>query len=160
MSPTKWLQPWTVHTLRWACYGLTARCRIPLSMANSPRMSSACAQLPACTKCRLRKVRCDRRAPKCGNCTKGNVTCIIVDNATGKQYARDYVRQLEDQEAQLKAQLDEVISHRGRATARSNDTARTPRGPLTGETTGSHGGFVGDGSGLGSVNTCQCLGIG
>ncbi|KAJ5020290.1 hypothetical protein J3E73DRAFT_435618 [Bipolaris maydis] len=47
-------------------------------------------ELPACQKCKLRKVRCDRQAPKCTSCTKGNVACIVVNPATGEQYARDY----------------------------------------------------------------------
>jgi hypothetical protein len=112
-------------------------------------MSTECSQLPACSKCRTRKVRCDRQAPKCGNCTKGNVACIIVDPVTGEQYARDFVYQLEQEEARLKAHFEHAMSQSGAGTLRSETTERTPRGPLTGETVATHNGFVGDGSGLG-----------
>lgn len=73
--------------------------------ADSSVHISAGLQLPACQRCRLRKVRCDRSAPKCANCTKSNVACIIVDPETGEKYARDYLRRLQEEEAALKAQL-------------------------------------------------------
>lgn len=114
------------------------------------------ALLPACQKCKLRKVRCDRRAPKCGNCVKGNVACIIIDPVTGERYARDFIRQLEETEKQLRQRLGDDISTGAGAvetvtstvTSRSDEADRTPWGPATGETVGSHSGFVGDGSGL------------
>ncbi|KAJ4986211.1 Zn(II)2Cys6 transcription factor [Stagonosporopsis vannaccii] len=115
-------------------------------------MSTESPQLPACAKCRLRKVRCDRQAPKCGNCTKGKVACIIVDIATGEQYARDYIQKLEEEEARLKLQLQSRISQDVAAPGQSDRTEQTPRGPLTGETVASHSGFVGDGSGLGFLH--------
>lgn len=113
------------------------------------------AQLPACQKCKLRKVRCDRRAPKCGNCTKGNIACIIVDQVTGEQYARDFIRQLEERERHLRNRLGEHLSpddgntDTPSVTVRSDQAERTPVGPPTEESAGSHSGFVGDGSGLG-----------
>lgn len=120
-------------------------------------MSSDTHLLPACQKCKLRKVRCDRSAPKCANCTKGNVACIIVDPVTGEQYARDYIRQLEEEEVRLR----EKVGANGRtafdpATAVSDEAEMTPRGPPTGGSAGSHSGFVGDGSGLGS-GTPVCI---
>ncbi|KAF3036895.1 hypothetical protein E8E12_001977 [Didymella heteroderae] len=115
-------------------------------------MSTESSQLPACSKCRTRKVRCDRQAPKCGNCTKGNVACIIVDAVTGEQYARDFIHQLEQEEIRLKARFENGTSQAGTVTLRSETTERTPRGPLTGETVASHNGFVGDGSGLGFLH--------
>jgi hypothetical protein len=124
-------------------------------------MSVDIQSLPACQKCRVRKVKCDRQAPKCANCTKGNVACIIVDPATGEQYARDYIRQLEDQEADLKARLSEGPGERSEArdatTVRSEESEASPTGPPAGPPTGgsnaSHTGFVGDGSGLGFLHS-------
>ncbi|KAJ8111167.1 hypothetical protein OPT61_g6173 [Boeremia exigua] len=109
-------------------------------------------QLPACSKCRVRKVRCDRQAPKCGNCTKGNVACIIADGVTGEQYARDYIRELEDEEVRLRVQLESRTPQDGPSTLHGDYAEQTPRGPLTGETVASHSGFVGDGSGLGFLH--------
>ncbi|KAH7346925.1 hypothetical protein BKA66DRAFT_542872, partial [Pyrenochaeta sp. MPI-SDFR-AT-0127] len=115
-------------------------------------MSGNSAQLPACSKCRIRKVRCDRRAPKCSNCTKGSVACIMVDSVTGKQYTRDYIRQLESQEARLRERQHERALHNRTTTSGFDSAEHTPQGPLTGETSTSHGGFVGDGSGLGFLH--------
>jgi hypothetical protein len=128
-------------------------------------MSNDVHLLPACQKCKLRKVKCDRQAPKCTSCTKGNVACIIVDPVTGEQYARDYIRQLEEKEAGLKAKVGERASERGEARpgpttaseAPEISPAGPPTGPLTGPATGgtnaSHSGFVGDGSGLGFLHS-------
>jgi hypothetical protein len=109
-------------------------------------------QLPACQKCKLRKIKCDRQAPKCSNCSKGNVSCIIIDPLTGEQYARDYIRHLEEQEQNLKQRLGESNDRTENTPSfpeRSDGVGRTPTGPATAASTGSHGGFVGDGSGLG-----------
>jgi hypothetical protein len=105
-------------------------------------------QLPACQKCKLRKVKCDRQAPKCTPCTKGNVACIIVDRITGEQYARDYIHRLEEKERHLRQRL--LATGNEVATTEMSDAAeRTPTGPATVASTGSQAGFVGDGSGLG-----------
>jgi hypothetical protein len=113
-------------------------------------------QLPACQKCKLRKVRCDRRAPKCTNCTRGAVACIIVDTVTGEQYARDYLWQLQEEEARLKEQLESSPAGALPApTPRSEHVDSTQGDPST-ETEDSMAGqshFVGDGSGLGFLHS-------
>lgn len=134
-------------------------------------MSGDTHLLPACQKCKVRKVKCDRLGPKCGNCTKGNVACIIVDPVTGQQYARGYISQLEEQEAELKAKVGERFSEPGEprdaATLRTTDTDEPEtspadpstghtgplQGPPTGGSNASHSGFVGDGSGLGFLHS-------
>lgn len=110
-------------------------------------MSTDAHTLPACQKCKLRKVKCDRLAPKCGSCTKGNVACIVIDQTTGEQYARDYVRVLEEQEARLRKQVED-----GGGVVDEIDVESMPMGPPTGGSAASHGGFVGDGSGLGFLH--------
>jgi hypothetical protein len=122
-------------------------CRWPCDMVDERDY-----QLPACQKCKLRKIKCDRQAPKCSNCSKANVSCIIVDPLTGEQYARDYIRLLEEKELHLKQRLGESNDRAEDTpafTERSDGVGRTPTGPATAASTGSHGGFVGDGSGLG-----------
>ena len=109
-------------------------------------------QLPACQKCKLRKVKCDRQAPKCTSCRKGNVACIIVDPITGEQYARDYIRQLEEKELNLQRRLgdlDDTGVVTPASTERSDAANQTPIGPETATSSGTQSGFVGDGSGLG-----------
>lgn len=109
-------------------------------------------QLPACQKCKVRKVKCDRQAPKCTHCRKGNVACIIVDPITGEQYARDYIRQLEEKELNLQRRLSSVYDTgvvTPASTERSDVANRTPTDPETAASSGTQSGFVGDGSGLG-----------
>ncbi|KAL5113491.1 hypothetical protein ACEQ8H_008627 [Pleosporales sp. CAS-2024a] len=129
-------------------------------------------QLPACQKCKLRKIRCDRAAPKCGNCTSHRVACLMVDPETGQQYARDYIHQLEQEERSLTETLNardstsaNVISPATASTVISPATASTclPRdqlSPAAGETESishhrrrSQSCFVGDGSGLGYLQS-------
>ncbi|PVI00954.1 hypothetical protein DM02DRAFT_525989, partial [Periconia macrospinosa] len=118
-------------------------------------------QLPACQKCKLRKIRCDRGAPKCTNCTRGNVACLIVDPETGEQYARDYIRQLEEEEHNLREKLaDSDQSDRGTPVysthvALSPDSAERPqdRRPWSTGNTDSQSHYVGDGSGLGFLQS-------
>ena len=106
-------------------------------------------QLPACQRCRLRKVRCDRSAPKCASCSKGNVSCIIVDPETGEQYARDYLRRLEEQEKALKAQLGErTMRFENSTPGVSTESSNRVEGPATASTAALQSYFVGDGSGL------------
>ncbi|KAJ4354122.1 uncharacterized protein N0V89_005855 [Didymosphaeria variabile] len=109
-------------------------------------------QLPACQKCRLRKVRCDRNAPKCANCILKQVACIIVDPETGAQYARDYLRQLEEEEVTLKTKLGNCsIPSYDPPTALPSDSPDQAEGPTIGSTA-SHNYYVGDGSGLGFLH--------
>jgi hypothetical protein len=110
-------------------------------------------QLPACQQCKLRKVRCDKRAPKCSNCTRGAVACIIVDAATGEHYARDYIRQLEEEEAKLKEQLELNSAEGLPAPTPSSDNAEsTQRDPIAKSSMAGQSQFVGDGSGLGFLH--------
>ena len=110
-------------------------------------------QLPACQKCRLRKVKCDKQAPKCSNCTKANVACIVVDPATGEQYARDYIRHLEEKERCLRLGLGDVDDRGAPSTSALTETSDAVDAPSTGPSTvtslGAQNGFVGHGSGLG-----------
>jgi hypothetical protein len=67
-----------------------------------PAAESPARVPPACQRCKLRKVRCDRAAPKCGGCTKASKTCLIVDPVTSIQYSRDEISQLEQREKELR----------------------------------------------------------
>ena len=105
--------------------------------------------LPACQRCRLRKVRCDRGAPKCANCSKGNVACVIVDPETGDHYARDYLRRLEEEEKALKAQIGErTLPFENPTPDIFPGSPRVTEASATRVTVPSQNYFVGDGSGL------------
>ncbi|KIW19818.1 hypothetical protein PV08_00393 [Exophiala spinifera] len=95
-------------------------------------------KIPACERCRIRKVKCDGNPPKCTGCTRSNSACIIVDVGTQERFSRDSIHQLERRLEHL-----ESITHQlpGEAT---RDNPTTPGLSRHGS---SH--FVGDGSGLG-----------
>jgi hypothetical protein len=103
-------------------------------------------QLPACQKCKLRKVRCDRQAPKCTNCTKGEVACIIVDPESGEHYSRGFIAQLEQEEISLNERLD---GFRRVATSPTTHSVSTP----TSDDAERRSYYVGDGSGLGFLDS-------
>ncbi|KAK5056527.1 hypothetical protein LTR84_012058 [Exophiala bonariae] len=91
-------------------------------------------KLPACERCRIRKVKCDTYAPKCTGCMRGNAACIIVDPLTNERYTRDGLVQMEQKLRLLEAN----------AVATSPDKVTSDKGIQKG--TKIH--FVGDGSGL------------
>lgn len=99
-------------------------------------------KLPACEKCRLRKIRCDNLAPKCTPCQRRSVACIIIDSSTQKQYTRQNVQELEDRLKHLEAQTKShegfpsigVLPPSALSANWEEATAGTP--------------FVGDGSGI------------
>ncbi|RMZ69240.1 Zn(II)2Cys6 transcription factor [Pyrenophora seminiperda CCB06] len=103
-------------------------------------------QLPACQKCKLRKVRCDRQAPKCTNCTKEGVACIIIDPESGEQYSRGFIAQLEQEESSLNERLNE-------SRLVPTDSMTQPASTPTSDDAERRSYYVGDGSGLGFLNS-------
>ncbi|KAK4504885.1 hypothetical protein PRZ48_002848 [Zasmidium cellare] len=67
--------------------------------------SAGTLKLPACERCRTRKLKCDAdaHASKCAPCAKGSVACIIVDNVTKERYTRGGIYQLEQRLRELEA---------------------------------------------------------
>ncbi|KIW11215.1 hypothetical protein PV08_10515 [Exophiala spinifera] len=94
-------------------------------------------KLPACERCRLRKVKCDTLPPKCTSCRRGDAACIIVDPDSRERYTRDGLYQLE-QKLQL---LEQTTAHLA-----SNPQVASPASPSA--TKGTRTQYVGDGSGL------------
>jgi hypothetical protein len=110
-------------------------------------MAEEGAQIPACQRCRLRKIKCDHAAPKCSGCTKATAACIIIDPFTQKQYTRDYIHELERKEKELlgKARPD---SERSASNATPNEVDTSPRDAPSAESTTTYGGYVGESSGM------------
>jgi hypothetical protein len=114
-------------------------------------MAEEASQIPACQRCRLRKIRCDHAAPKCSGCSKACAACIIIDPITHKQYTREYIHELERKERSLSEQIRKSTERQEPGTVRSvpgalDDT--TPRDAPSTESTTTFGGYVGEGSGL------------
>ncbi|KAK6842308.1 hypothetical protein PG987_003168 [Apiospora arundinis] len=133
-----------------------------------PEQGSKHALLPACQRCKLRKIKCDRQAPKCSNCTKqSNAACIIVDPVTSERYPRDFIHRLELRKQELEAKVaatdtvavtaspisedgntgDGVERNPTAANADADADERTTITQVPDSPTTSRG-FVGDGSGL------------
>lgn len=119
---------------------------------NKAKMVEETQQIPACQRCRLRKIRCDHAAPKCSACSKSALACIIVDPTTQKQYTREYISDLERKEAQLEAKFKEpTISPRETAGANALQRTRECPSPINAhslESTTTLSGYVGENSGL------------
>ncbi|KAI6540156.1 hypothetical protein MCOR10_001023 [Pyricularia oryzae] len=139
------------------------------SSNNNP---SKYALLPACQRCKLRKIRCDRQAPKCSGCTKSQAACVVVDPITSERYHRSFIHELEERERELQGRIS-AASGAAIVTPSSETAAdaENPARPATGSDVGrrrtgtdeqhtpggqvsvsdsptAHRGFVGDGSGL------------
>lgn len=117
-------------------------------------MGEEASQIPACQRCRLRKIRCDHAAPKCAGCSKASAACIIIDPITQKQYTREYIHELQQKEQQLSSKLGEGagrpqstgIEQSAPGPRRDDDTS--PRDAPSAESTTTFGGYVGESSGL------------
>jgi hypothetical protein len=105
-------------------------------------MSFSRIKLPACERCRKRKIKCDGAPPKCGRCSKSNVACIILDPVTNERYTRSAIYDLEKR-------LDFLESQRSRTSQASTSPAQAS--PTSTRQSRANEGFVGDGSGLGLV---------
>lgn len=109
-------------------------------------MAEEGSQIPACQRCRMRKIRCDHAAPKCSGCAKASSACIIIDPFTQKQYTRDYIHELERKEKEL---LGKARSERSATNATPNEqTDTSPRDAPSAESTTMFGGYVGESSGM------------
>lgn len=117
-------------------------------------MGEEVSQIPACQRCRLRKIRCDHAAPKCAGCSKASAACIIIDPITQKQYTREYIHELEQKEQQLSAKLGESAvrprstGHEQSASGQRQEDDTSPKDAPSAESTTTFGGYVGESSGL------------
>lgn len=59
----------------------------------------------ACHRCRWRKIRCDRRIPRCTQCEKTKVECFRPDLSSGQEVPINYLIQLESCLAELQKEL-------------------------------------------------------
>ncbi|KAK8088765.1 hypothetical protein PG997_003726 [Apiospora hydei] len=132
-----------------------------------PEEGSVHALLPACQRCKLRKIKCDRQAPKCSGCTKSKAACIILDPVTSERYPRDFIHRLEVRAQELQAKVAAAaapttattpISEGSHTAAGAGDSNTEEPGPVAAaertpsnqalDSPAASRGFVGDGSGL------------
>ncbi|KAF2099335.1 hypothetical protein NA57DRAFT_74836 [Rhizodiscina lignyota] len=75
--------------------------------AASSFIEEAFDQLPACLKCRRRKIKCDRKFPCCGYCARTNQVCTIVDPVLDQEIPRSRLQQLKQRYDDLSQKLIE-----------------------------------------------------
>ena len=66
---------------------------------------AAVTKIPACQRCRVKKIKCDQNFPKCLKCAKIGAECIVFDPVVGREVLRLYTLQLEDRVKALELQL-------------------------------------------------------
>lgn len=66
----------------------------------------------ACMRCRQKKVKCDRKVPKCSSCEKSGIDCVLLDPVTGDQVSRVTVQSLEMQVKELTKELESLRKER------------------------------------------------
>lgn len=57
-------------------------------------LEAALASLPACTRCRRRRIKCDSRLPSCRNCFQADKRCQFRDHVVGQDVPRQYLQSL------------------------------------------------------------------
>lgn len=95
--------------------------------------------LPACRRCRHRKIRCIPEGPKCSACAQARTACQIVDPVTGKEYSRGYVHELELREQELLRKAREASTLQTSPNEVGSDAATAGTGGIR---------FVGESSSL------------
>lgn len=78
-----------------------------MSFAGVDERASLPSSAPACSLCRRRKLKCDKTAKGCKNCTKSNVTCIYPSpepKPRGKRgpYSKNKMRQEQELKQTMK----------------------------------------------------------
>lgn len=77
--------------------------RKPKNSSDDTRISRL---ITACTRCRQKKVKCDRKFPMCTNCDKSGAECACLDPATGEQVSRFRIHDLETRLQQVTDELN------------------------------------------------------
>jgi hypothetical protein len=80
--------------------------------------------MQACDRCHSRKIRCDRRAPRCSVCERANAECVHTDRVRDRKLSRGYVQSLEDKVRLLEERNEEL--RRSTALAYEDQGDRIP----------------------------------
>lgn len=68
--------------------------------------------ITACLRCRLKKVKCDRKFPTCTNCSKADTPCVIKDPSTGEEVLRFTIHGLETRLQEVTEELNALKMER------------------------------------------------
>ncbi|WVQ73386.1 hypothetical protein IAR50_002957 [Cryptococcus sp. DSM 104548] len=89
----------------------SARASQPPTPSTSDTQSYKVARaISSCTRCRTRKQKCDGKLPACTSCDRAGVECIGFDAVSKTNISRNYLHQLEEEVASLRAQVAALSS--------------------------------------------------
>lgn len=75
--------------------GLLTTISKPSNATSFTRLSRV---ITACKRCRTKRIKCDKKFPRCANCTKANCeNCMSVDAGTGETISRTFIHDLQQQ---------------------------------------------------------------
>lgn len=71
-------------------------CSTPLRLRatmtiDEAQLETALQNLPVCSHCKTRRIKCDMKLPTCQNCLKTRKSCSYWDSALGEEISRRYV---------------------------------------------------------------------
>ena len=62
-------------------------------------------KIPACQRCKIKKIKCDQNFPKCAKCARIGTECMVYDPIVKREVSRIYMLQLEDRIKVLESRL-------------------------------------------------------
>ncbi|ODN93409.1 fungal specific transcription factor [Cryptococcus wingfieldii CBS 7118] len=80
------------------------------SAASDAQSYKVARAISSCTRCRTRKQKCDGKLPACTSCDRAGVECIGFDAISKTNISRNYLHQLEEEVAVLRAQISALSS--------------------------------------------------
>ncbi|CAN3372008.1 hypothetical protein DIURU_001450 [Diutina rugosa] len=104
-------------------------------------------KIPACQRCRVKKIKCDQNFPKCSKCAKIGADCIVFDPVVAREVPRSYTLQLEDRVKALEAQLKQ-----SGIEVNSSEPNDAKRAKVVGNGSVAATEAVGPGDGMGDTN--------
>ncbi|KAL4875190.1 hypothetical protein BJY04DRAFT_232840, partial [Aspergillus karnatakaensis] len=74
-----------------------------MAVADSTELDALLQLLPACTRCRSVRKRCDTLLPACANCAKSGLQCTFYDSISKELLPREYLSSMIDHLRSLEA---------------------------------------------------------
>lgn len=68
----------------------------PFDDSDVRYVQDAFLHLPSCSNCRYRRIKCDRKFPACGHCSKMHKDCRISDPVLSQEISRPYLHSLRE----------------------------------------------------------------
>ncbi|KAL4911376.1 hypothetical protein BDW74DRAFT_164888 [Aspergillus multicolor] len=83
-----------------------------MALPEPIKMDALLQLLPACTRCRDVRKRCDTLLPACANCTRSGLKCTFYDSISKELLPREYISAMVDHLRSLEAARDRTVQTR------------------------------------------------